>query len=197
MKILHISDTHGYHCFMQSLPPADVLVHSGDFTFGGSEEEALDFLNWFLDQPYRHKVLIAGNHDDCLYDSEIEGLDPNCHYLCYSQVEIDGVKFFGLPMFVEDDINGLYEKEISKIPADTDVLVSHQPPKGILDYDDGIHYGSTGLRAQVEEIKPHLHLFGHIHKAHGIYEGEHTTFVNSAVIDENYAKLSTPNMIEI
>ena len=68
MKILHISDTHGQHGRLKDLPAADVIVHSGDFTFGGEVHEAIGFLNWFCDLPYAHKIFIAGNHDDCLYD---------------------------------------------------------------------------------------------------------------------------------
>ena len=45
MKLLHLSDTHGLHKNLRSLPEADVIVHSGDFTFAGSEEEAYDFMN--------------------------------------------------------------------------------------------------------------------------------------------------------
>ncbi len=67
MKILHLSDTHGLHKNLRSLPEADVIVHSGDFTFAGSEEEAYDFMNWFCNLPYEHKVFIAGNHDMCMY----------------------------------------------------------------------------------------------------------------------------------
>ena len=43
MRILHISDTHGCHRRMHDLPPADIVVHSGDFTMNGSEQEALSF----------------------------------------------------------------------------------------------------------------------------------------------------------
>ena len=71
MKILHLSDTHGQHKNLRSLPEADVIVHSGDFTFAGSEEEAYDFMDWFCNLPYEHKVFIAGNHDMCMY-----GADP-------------------------------------------------------------------------------------------------------------------------
>ena len=76
MKILHISDTHGFHHDMnQELPEADVLVHSGDFTWGGSEAEAIDFMNWLIGLPYRYKVFIAGNHDFCMYQADgIQGL---------------------------------------------------------------------------------------------------------------------------
>ena len=46
MKILHLSDTHGLHHRLKDMPAADVLVHTGDFTNNGTEEEVLDFLNW-------------------------------------------------------------------------------------------------------------------------------------------------------
>ena len=70
MKILHLSDTHGLHKNLTSLPEANVIVHSGDFTFAGSEKEAYDFMNWFCNLPYEHKVFIAGNHDMCMYMAE-------------------------------------------------------------------------------------------------------------------------------
>ena len=53
MKILHISDTHNCHHRLRDLPEADVVVHSGDFCMVGTEQEALDFLNWFCDLPYK------------------------------------------------------------------------------------------------------------------------------------------------
>ena len=51
MKILHLSDTHNCHHRLRDLPEADVVVHSGDFCMVGSEQEAIDFLNWFCDLP--------------------------------------------------------------------------------------------------------------------------------------------------
>ncbi len=93
--ILHMSDTHGVHRCLRDLPEADILVHSGDFTMSGSEAETLDFLEWLCDLSYRHKVLVAGNHDACLYGARLDGLDDNVHYLwrisglliCYCKIE--------------------------------------------------------------------------------------------------------------
>lgn len=82
MKILHLSDTHGWHRRLGDLPATDVVVHSGDSTMSGSEAEAIDFLNWFCSLPHRHKIFICGNHDACLYGAGIDGLDGNVHYLC-------------------------------------------------------------------------------------------------------------------
>ena len=89
--ILHLSDTHGLHRQLPQLPNADVIVHSGDFTMAGTEQEVFDFTNWFCDLPYRHKIFIAGNHDDCLYGAELSGLDDNCHYLCNSGINIEDI----------------------------------------------------------------------------------------------------------
>ena len=102
LKILHLSDTHGVHRRLRDLPEADILVHSGDFTMSGSEAETLDFLEWVCDLPYRHKVLVAGNHDACLYGAHPDGLDDNVHYLCGSGLEIEGLKFWGVPSFMEE-----------------------------------------------------------------------------------------------
>ena len=67
MKLIHISDTHGKHQLLKDLPDADVIVHAGDITEDGTEEEVKDFIEWFSGLPYVHKIFIAGNHDNCLY----------------------------------------------------------------------------------------------------------------------------------
>jgi 3',5'-cyclic AMP phosphodiesterase CpdA len=38
------------------MPEADVIVHSGDISNNGTEEEVLDFLNWFIDLPYSEEI---------------------------------------------------------------------------------------------------------------------------------------------
>ena len=197
MRILHISDTHGLHRRLTDLPEADVAVHSGDFTMTGSEQEAIDFLNWFCDLPYAHKIFISGNHDDCLYGANIDGLDSNVHYLCNSGIEIDGVKFYGVPMFMSDCVTDRQAKNIAKIPGDTDVLVTHSPAYGIRDFDDNINYGDEQLLAKVMEIHPQLHLFGHIHAQHGITTEHGVTFSNGAIMNADYTTLNLPNLLKI
>ena len=149
MTILHLSDTHSQHRRLTQLPDADILIHSGDFTMNGSEQEAIDFMNWYCDLPYLHKIFICGNHDACLYGAKIGGLDKNVHYLCNSGVVIDGVKFYGVPMFMEDCISDRQARNYAVISVDTDVLITHCPPYGVLDFDDGINYGSTELLTRV------------------------------------------------
>ena len=198
MTILHLSDTHGCHRRLRDLPEADVVVHSGDFTMNGSESEAIDFMNWFCDLPYRHKVFICGNHDDCLYGAAIDGLDANVNYLCNSGIEIEGLKFYGVPMFMEDCITDRQSRNYASIPNDTEVLITHSPAYGILDFDDDINYGSE----EILEIIPILHnlkahLFGHIHARNGIMEQKGVIFSNGAIMNADYTILIRPNVITL
>ena len=202
MRILHLSDTHGAHHRLKNLPEADILVHSGDFCMVGEEHEALDFLNWFCDLPYKHKIFICGNHDCCLYGANVDGLDGNVHYLCNSGIEIDGVRFYGVPMFMEDCISSRQAQNYAMIPKDTDVLISHSPAYGILDLDDSIddkliHFGSEELLERLLTVNPLVHLFGHVHLQHGLTEQNGIIFSNGAIMNDDYSKLNTPNIIKI
>ena len=146
MKILHLSDTHGKHHLLKYLPPAYIIVHSGDVSEDGTESEVLDFLNWFCALNYRHKIFIAGNHDFCLESAQqIENLPQTCHYLCNSSVEIEDVKFWGVPYFTSDELAGSIVQQMTEIPLNTDVLITHRPPYGILDFDEGNNFGCVDL----------------------------------------------------
>ena len=194
---MHISDTHGAHRRMGELPEADVLVHSGDFSMTGTETEAIDFLNWFCDLPHKHKIFICGNHDECLYGANIDGLDNNVHYLYNSGIEIEGIKFYGIPLFMEDSIFGKQNRFYEKIPSNTDVLITHCPPYGILDFDDDRNWGSEELLTAVTKLSPQAHLFGHIHKNHGITKIGSTTYSNAAIMNDDYTNLQLPNFINL
>lgn len=197
MKILHLSDTHSYHHTLRDLPEADMVVHSGDFCMVGSEQEAIDFLNWFCDLPYRHKIFICGNHDDCLYGANIEGLDDNVHYLCNSGIEIEGLKFYGVPMFMGDYLSDRQSRNYAGIQADTDILITHSPAYGILDYDDNINYGSEKLLERMTMLNLKAHLFGHIHARHGIKEQHGVIFSNGAIMNSDYTNPYKCNVITI
>ena len=199
MRILHISDTHSKHRELPPLPNADIIVHSGDFTFAGSEDEAYDFINWFCDLPYQHKIFIAGNHDMCMYGAEsIEGLPNNVHYLCNSGIVINDVQFYGIPMFMEDIIDGSFDKMISEIPDSTNVLITHQTPYGFCDEYNGRHCGDKVLREKIEKLPAlRLHLFGHQHEANSMIIHEGITCSNAAVLDCQYNLIANPRIIEV
>lgn len=175
MKILHFSDTHGLHHQIKDMPAADVIVHSGDISHNGSEEEVLDFLNWFIELPYLHKIFVTGNHDICLWDAEnIENLPNNVHFLQDRDVTIDGVRFFGLA----------YNHPENLITEDVDIVVTHEPPIMILDESAGTHWGNLNLRNRIFDIKPQYHLFGHAHNSYGTLKQEGVVFSNASLLDD-------------
>ena len=200
MKIAFLSDTHGKHRELQNLPKADLLIHAGDLSWNGAEAEICDFIEWFTALDYRYKIFIAGNHDHGLDGAEIDGLPENCYYLCNNGVTIEGLKIWGIPFFLSDEIHltDLYPQKIARIPADTDILVSHCPPFGILDRTTfGEQLGSEDLRTRVEAVRPRYHLFGHIHETYGVFEMSGTTFLNGSVVNENYELVNCPVVITI
>ena len=191
MRILHLSDTHGLHSQIGRLPEADVIVHSGDFTHYGTEKECLDFLNWFIALPYKHKIFVVGNHDLCLYDADnIEDLPANVHFLQDRGVTVDGVRFYGTGFM-----------HYRAIPPDTQVLVTHEPPLGILDREESLgigEYGSTEIRKQVLALPAlRLHLFGHSHNGYGLYQENGVTFSNGALMAYDIKIERAPRVIEL
>ena len=185
MRILHLSDTHGLHHRIKDMPKADVIVHSGDISNNGTEGEVLDFLNWFIELPYPHKIFVNGNHDLCLWDAEdIEDLPDNLHFLQDKSVAIDGVTFFGLAYNHQEDM----------IPDNIDVVITHEPPIMILDDSSGIHWGNAPLRNRILLAKPRYHLFGHAHNGYGILKQDGIIFSNAALLDDMNRLVCKPRL---
>ena len=195
MRIIHISDTHNRHRVLHDLPAADIIVHSGDISMEGTGKEVDDFIEWFAELDYEHKIFIAGNHDEYLFDKKPaviqRYLPANCHYLCHSGVVIKGIKFWGEPIFFSDVIEGRFDQLLAQIPQDTDILISHRPPCGILDNAEN-SYVCSDLLQVVLKITPRYHLFGHIHAAYGIEKRGATTFVNAALANEHNELVRKP-----
>ena len=198
MKILFLSDTHSQHRKLKDLPKADIIIHSGDISKMGRDYEVEDFIWWFSGLDYRYKIFVAGNHD-FFFEGETPKsiqrfLNENTFYLYNSSVEIDGIKIWGspyTPTFFNWAFNLDRGKVIAKIwkqiPTDTDILVTHGPPFGILDKTiSGLNVGCEELLKKVNQIKPKYHLFGHIHETYGIQRNEFTTFMNGSVLNERY-----------
>ena len=62
VKVCCVSDTHSFTDHLE-LQPGDLLIHCGDFTVRGTREETVKFAEWLTKQPYKHKIVIAGNHE--------------------------------------------------------------------------------------------------------------------------------------
>ena len=89
------------------MPEGDVLLHTGDFTMWGEKQEVIEFNQWLGSLPYKHKVVIAGNHE-LSFDTKMpqgqngqadimKALLTNCIYLEDSSVTICGIKIHGSP----------------------------------------------------------------------------------------------------
>lgn len=203
MQFTFISDTHGLH-HQLDLPGGDVLIHAGDISSRGTEDEVIDFLDWFKKQNYQYKIFVAGNHDWFFQRKSVEYIEQiipqSVIYLNDSGVTIQGVKFWGSPVqptFYNWAFNRERGVEINKhwqlIPDDTGILITHGPPKGILDKtikDQNV--GCEELTNQVQQIEPKVHIFGHIHESYGIKQMGKTLFINASVLNLKYQLTNEP-----
>lgn len=203
MKIVCISDTHNEE-MMEQVPDGDILIHAGDATRLGSLQEVAIFAQWWGFLPHKHKIFIPGNHD-FLYEGARSIADTFVRSLQDELMEIEGLKIYGSPWQPEffDWAFNLPRGEPlrrvwSRIPDDVDILITHGPPFGILDANmSGEPVGCEDLLARVKEVKPRLHIFGHIHEGYGQRTVGRTTFINASICDEDYVASRKPFVIEL
>jgi Icc-related predicted phosphoesterase len=209
MRIVAISDTHCMHDRI-TVPDGDVLVHAGDACGRGETAELKAFTDWMFSQPHMHKVFVPGNHDwdawrrPKWWRSMFAGLGMHC--LIDDAIELDGVKFYGSPWqpeFCNWAFNLPRGKALAevwaRIPDDTNVLVTHGPPAGILDTVGDRSCGCHDLRkrvGQLEQLKAHV--FGHIHYSAGSRRGHRNAlFVNAAICTETYQPTNDPQVFDV
>jgi predicted phosphodiesterase len=191
VRICVLSDTHELESEIETAP-CTLLIHCGDWSFFGRSPKAMDAFNeWLGDQPAKYKVITCGNHE---YPIEAEPDKwrrrlSNATLLLNEAITIEGIKLWASPVTPlrggAFGISDEAERETlwSTIPDDTDILVTHGPPQGILDGGQGC----PALRRAVIRVKPKLHCFGHIHSAYGVQPTKNTLFVNAAILDEDGA----------
>lgn len=195
MKIAAISDTHNQHKKLK-IPECDVLIHCGDLTNSGEIWEIKNFCEWMSKTPAKHKIVIPGNHDRSfqkpLMLPAIEELftAANINLLIDKSLTIDNINFYGSPWqpwfwdwaynFPRYDGGEAAKSTWDKIPVDTDILITHGPPNGILDRvdRDGSSVGCPHLRNRIEQTKIKYHCFGHIHESKGIMTVDERTYIN-------------------
>jgi hypothetical protein len=182
------------------VPDVDCVIHAGDEANPANPLlnyiHARDFLEWWsaIDLP---KYFCPGNHSTAVSHGAIvypgmvinESVDIgglNAYFSPYTPAWGDSWAF----MVRRNRIGVAWDM----IPDNTDILVTHGPPKGVLDItrdrDSGhlIQVGCSALRKRVRAIKPKLHVFGHIHDErgisnYGIYERDGVRYVNCSVCD--------------
>jgi hypothetical protein len=188
VSVVCISDTHKYQ---PVLPHGDILIHAGDLTQSGSLAEVQAALDWLRSQPHRHKIVIAGNHD-LLLDPSLDVHGPGVGgsaeeerarldwggltYLQDAAAEVQcengrRLRVYGSPRSCRHG-NWAFQYPRSDgqtqwanaIPDDTDILVTHGPPRAHLDI---LSLGCTGLLDELWRVRPALHVFGHVHEGYG------------------------------
>ena len=214
MRIVCISDTHSVMEF-KDLPDGDVLIHAGDLSLVGEAHEIQHTLGLLRKFPHKHKIFIGGNHDNALaefgtnlFEEQMKPYKDRTPliYLQGSKVRIEheGQHYtvFGSPVIPHNDafragarafmLDGTTNRHWGLAPP-CDILITHGPPAHMLDGG----YGDPILTNYVQQIKPKLHVFGHVHSAHGVVEFGGTTFVNAASLHMDYRTPWEPIVVEV
>lgn len=215
MKITCISDTHNKHKYINPLhlQDTDIIIHAGDFTSNGNQNQTINFLKWYESLDTKYKILIAGNHDFYCCSETFQYLlkehAPSVHYLFNESIQIEGLNIFGSPYsntfghwaFMKDDLQ--LDDIWQIIPDNTDIVITHGPANHIADkvmnpqYGFSPHVGSATLATKLNSLPNlKLHVTGHIHEAAGIYLGKYTT-VNASICDLNYVPCNIPIKVNL
>lgn len=186
IKVVCISDTH---TLLYDIPDGDLLIHAGDLTNAGTTSELQTQIEWLASLPHRHKVVIAGNHDTYLdprsrstLDEKDRAGDLNWRGITYLQHSSTVIKFpghtgrqlklYGAPQIPKCggsqfafQYNRGQDAWSDTIPSDTDILITHTPPKYHCDLS--VALGCEWLLKEVWKIRPKLHVCGHVHAGAG------------------------------
>lgn len=208
-RLVCLSDTHSKHKQIE-IPEGDILIHAGDLTPRGNYFEFISVGNWLkeLKSRFKHIIMIAGNHDWGLQIGK--PIILNCHfgediiYLEDEAIELEGIKFYGTPwvqqfydwafMKQEEDLKPIWDN----IPEDTNILITHSPPFGILDKEsDNARCGSPSLAERIKQLKElKYHIFGHIHEGYGSVKVNGVSYHNVASLNGEYQYQNKPQVID-
>ncbi len=203
MKIIALSDSHNLHSRIE-VPECDILIHAGDATTRGTPEEIMSFLDWMAAQKSKYKVFVPGNHDRDIeknpefYKEKAQG--RGISLLIDELIELDGLKVYGSPItpyFCNWAFNRFPGSEIQahwdKIPSGMDIIVTHGPAYQILDLNMlNQNCGCDQLLSKLLEVKPKVHICGHLHENYGLKEFMGIKFYNVALCNERYRIAEKP-----
>ena len=204
LKIWHISDTHTFHEMLTIPENIDVVIFSGDCSNPReplpNSFEVLKFLKWFGELDIKYKIFVAGNHDTSIEKRLVvstDFIDNGIIHLYDDEVIIEGIKIWGSPYTPSFGFGWAFNRDRAKIykvweqiPEDTDIIVTHGPPKGILDisYDKNRNLemcGDLSLKKRIRQLNPKLVCFGHIHNMTGVINQGYVRFADHNTIYSN------------
>jgi Icc-related predicted phosphoesterase len=171
---------------------------AGNHDFGFENYNGLRHSN---EAPWLHNLI----NEESLSQSDVIYLHDS-EFVIESPEFSRPIKFYGSPWQPEFydwafnlPRNGKeLEEKWSLIPEDTDILITHGPPHSVRDFTPyGLQVGCELLMHRVEHLNPLIHIFGHIHCAHGAVYKKDTLFVNAAICTEKYIPSNKPLVIEL
>lgn len=207
MKIVATSDLHGT---LPTIPQCDLLLIAGDICPVRNHQiyyhqEWLDkvFRRWLLEVPAKKVVAVWGNHDFIGEMTPERVPELPWHILTDESVTIEGLRIYGTPWqrrFNNWAFN-LSEPELDQkyqaIPG-CDIIVAHGPPYGYGDFvERKEHVGSRAFLQRIDEIKPKLAVFGHIHSDPGTWTRNGTILANVTLMNDFYQPVYGPRVFEI
>ena len=206
MKIWHISDTHMMHEWLTIPSGVDMVIHSGDCSNVSNpvlnEAEVRNFLEWYSALPIKHKIFVAGNHDTSIEKRLVTPADifsMGITYLEHSSTSIQGLNIWGTPCTPEFGAPGVWSwnrrrekmfKVWNSIPDNTDIVISHGPPKGVLDLSfnrqNELEFcGCSNMKKKMLQLQPKFCMFGHIHNFQEITNAGTMQVYNCSTIFSN------------
>lgn len=198
MIIKVFSDTHNDHDQLVDTE-CDILIHCGDACIKGNYSEGRSFLEWFVKQPAKYKILVPGNHDKKIKTHpDLISLAKEYGIIVLNDgyIELMGLKMYGgsfVPSWERDTGKPRFKFDYAEsrwkdVPEGLDILITHVPPRTIMDRNrKGFPCGCPLLYKRVNKVKPKLHLFGHIHEEQRkVLVSNEITFVNCCNKDRNY-----------
>lgn len=220
MRVVLISDTH---CRLHKIkvPDGDLLIHAGDLTFKGDLQEISKELQYLGDlaKNYQKTILVPGNHDR-LFETDMSLCKELCEnvgvtLLHDSGIQINNLNIYGSawqPAFCNWAFNltrgQALKQKWAQIPDNTNVLITHGPPMGILDSVPRYNHqkgemdielvGCLDLYNRIQELQDlKLNVFGHIHEGYGQLKQGNITFVNASINTPDYKPINQPIVINL
>jgi hypothetical protein len=211
VKIVAISDLHGH---LPPIPPCDLLIIAGDLcpdSYGDARQarEHPDvqepwlrgpFSEWIASVPLPRdrKIATWGNHDFVAEHGAAFARELPLTIAIDAALDVLGLTIWISPWcnrlpgrwaFMRDpkELAPIY----AGIPAGTDLIVAHQPPRQYGDLEmtrpGGFeHVGSIELLDAVDRVRPQALVCGHIHRSFGMYVHQGISIHNVCVMDEHY-----------
>jgi Icc-related predicted phosphoesterase len=208
MRLVATADTH-FPVDPELIPDGDVFVLAGDFMYSGYIGEWYPRLDAIAALPHEHKIVVCGNHDIHVQNYAGPAL---------AEMRKAGIRVLGFPSkmspkmdlpngmtmggspFVHNLPGWAFNNDETAVWAylddmgRVDILVSHSPPRGLLDRGTGHggHFGMAALRKYINRFQPDMFICGHVHEGYGTVKEGRTLVANVAHCDLDYKTVNPP-----